>query len=72
MKKLRIAVIGCGAGPGGGESYWGVCHERQLAAAYRALRAGEPLPWTPEDAKKTLEIVQAIYLSARTQSPVRL
>lgn len=68
----RAESISCGAGPGGGESYWGVCHERQLAAAYQALRADRPLPWTPEDAKKTLEIVQAIYLSARIQSPVRL
>ncbi len=56
----------------GGESYWGAFHEKQLRAYYEALAAGDTVPWTPEDAKKTLEIVQAIYLSARIQSKVFL
>ena len=68
----RKEDIPCGTADLGGESYWGVCHERQLQAAYHALRQGKDLPWDPEDAKKTLEIVQAIYLSARIQGTVCL
>lgn len=56
----------------GGESYWGASHEKQISAYYQALRSGETAPWTPQDAKKTLEIVQAIYLSSRINGPVYL
>lgn len=55
-----------------GESYWGAFHEMQIRDCYAALRAGRTLPWTPQDARKTLELVQAIYLSARVQSEVEL
>lgn len=55
-----------------GESYWGAFHELQLRACYDALRSGRPMPWTPEDAKKTLAIVQGIYLSSRIHSEVTL
>ncbi len=67
-----LETIPCGGFQGGGESYWGVCHERQMEAAYRALLNGEPLPWAPRDAKETLRIVEAVYLSARTSSTVTL
>ena len=56
----------------GSLSYWGACHEKQLRVCYDALRAGKPLLWTPQDARKTLEIVEAIYTSARIHSPVVL
>lgn len=65
-------IIDCTASASAGESYWGACHEKQLRAAYQALRDGNPLPWAPEDAKKTLEIVQAIYLSARINAAVQI
>ena len=53
-----------------GESYWGAFHEMQIRDCYAALRTGRTLPWTPQDARKTLELVQAIYQSARVQSDV--
>lgn len=53
-------------------TYWCGFHEAQIRACYQALASGQPLPWTPQDARKTLELVQAIYLSARTQSEVEL
>ena len=55
-----------------GESYWGAFHEMQLRDCYAALRAGRKIPWSAQDARKTLEIVQGIYLSARIQSEVTL
>jgi len=68
----RREVIPCGGSLDGGESYWGVCHERQLRAAYEALQKGGPLPWSPTDAKETLKIVRAVYLSARINGPVTI
>lgn len=61
-------VEGCQAG----ESYWGACHLFQLRECYQALAQGQPMPWGPEDAKKTLAIVQGIYESARIQGQVCL
>lgn len=55
-----------------GEGYWGAFHEIQLRECYTALREGRPIPWTPEDAAKTLAIVQGIYNSARIQQAVTL
>lgn len=59
---------GCGTG----EGYWGACHLAQIRECYRALTEGRPMPWKPEDAKKTLAIVQGIYESARIQGEVCL
>ena len=67
-----IERMACGAVEGVGESYWGACHEKQIRAFYRALREGDTAPWTPQDARKTLEIVQAIYLSARIGDAVKI
>lgn len=53
-----------------GESYWGAFHEMQIAECYEALRENKAMPWSAEDAKKTLEIVQSIYLSAKINSDV--
>lgn len=55
-----------------GESYWGACHLAQIRECYRALAEGRPMPWNPEDAKKTLAIVLGIYESARIQGEVCL
>ena len=55
-----------------GESYWGAFHELQIRDCYTALLEGRPIPWTPEDATKTLAIVQGIYNSARVNQAVRL
>lgn len=57
---------------GEGHSYWGVFHETQLRACYRALREGTPMPWSAEDARKTLQIVLGIYQSAKENRPVTL
>lgn len=56
----------------GGESYWGSCHYIQLAECCRALREGKAIPWTAEDAGKTLRVVQGIYESARIQGIISL
>ncbi len=55
-----------------GENYWGVFHEKQIRSCYDALTRGTPMPWGPEDAKKTLEIVLSIYLSARISDSVTI
>lgn len=55
-----------------GESYWGVFHEKQIRSCYEALIHEKPMPWNPEDAKKTLKIVLGIYLSARISDTVTL
>ena len=57
---------------GKGEGYWGVFHETQLRACYDALRQGKPMPWSAEDARKTLQIVLGIYQSAKENRPVVL
>lgn len=57
---------------GDGQGYWGVFHETQLRACYRALREGTPMPWSAEDARKTLQIVLGIYRSAKENRPVTL
>ncbi len=55
-----------------GETYWGIFHEKQIADFYRALKAGETVTWDGEDARRTLEVVLGLYLSARTQSEIKL
>lgn len=56
----------------GGVGYWGVFHEVQLRACYEALRQGRQMPWSAEDARKTLEIVLGIYQSAKENRTVVL
>lgn len=55
-----------------GENYWGSCHYLQVRDFYQCLQHGRPVPWGAEDAKKTLEIVLAIYQSSREGRPVRM
>lgn len=55
-----------------GESYWGSYHFYQIRECYQALKEGTLMPWSAEDARKTLEIVQGIYESARINGPVEL
>ena len=58
-------VIDSDGNTDGGESYWGKHHLTQLQDFYRCLAAGEPVPVNPEDATRTLEVVQGIYESSR-------
>ncbi|MET7401887.1 Gfo/Idh/MocA family oxidoreductase [Dactylosporangium sp. NPDC005572] len=51
------------AGPSG--------HRAQFAAVLDALEAGEPLPVTAAEARRTLSLVAAIYASAFTGRPAR-
>lgn len=55
-----------------GENYWGSCHFLQIKDFYQALRDDRPIPWEAEDAKKTLEIVLAIYQSSREHKAIKL
>lgn len=55
-----------------GENYWGSYHYYQIRECCRALREGKTMPWTAEDAKKTLAVVQGIYESARVNGVVEL
>lgn len=50
-----------------GEAYWGSYHTVQVRDFYEKLAAGEPVPVDPRDAKKTLELVLAIYRSAKEE-----
>ena len=44
----------------------------QFARYHRALRSGAELPVTLADARASIELITAIYHSARTRAPVRL
>lgn len=54
------------------ENYWGSYHYYQIRECYRALQDGGTMPWTAEDAKRTLAIVQGIYESSRINGVVEL
>lgn len=54
----------------GGERYWGACHAEQIAAFYRDLSTGARSLVTPQDAKETLRLVQAIYASSACGSAI--
>lgn len=45
--------------------YWGNYHAVQIADFYSKLRAGETVPWDPEDALRTLAVVLGIYQSGK-------
>lgn len=49
-----------------GLHYWGAEHSAQVRDFYHCLSSGKAVPFRPEDAKKTLEIVQGIYYSSYT------
>lgn len=55
-----------------GEDYWGSCHYLQIQDFYNALEQEREVPWDPQDAKKTLEVVLSIYRSSREQRTIRL
>lgn len=55
-----------------GENYWGCFHEIQIRECYQALRENRNMPWSADDAAKTLEIVLGIYQSAESGCPVVL
>ncbi|MFA5147204.1 MAG: Gfo/Idh/MocA family oxidoreductase [Candidatus Omnitrophota bacterium] len=56
----------------GVRDYWGYCHFNQIRDYYEALRAGRKPAITGEDAKKTQELVWAIYESSRRRAKVYL
>ena len=47
-------------------------HCAYLAAVYDAIRAGQPVPVGPEEARQSLELCTAIYTSGITGGPVSL
>jgi predicted dehydrogenase len=51
---------------------FGAAHARQLKAIFAALRAGEEPPVPGEEARRAVEIILAIYRSARTGERVGL
>jgi predicted dehydrogenase len=48
-----------------GKGYWGNYHELQVKEYYECLNQNKEVPFNPEDATKTLEIVLGIYKSSR-------
>ncbi len=48
-----------------GKGYWGNYHEIQIKEYYECLKHKKEVPFKPEDATKTLEIVLGIYKSSR-------
>lgn len=55
-----------------GKDYWGIHHLAQLKDFYSKLAEGKPVPIDPEEAKKTLEMVLAIYRSSKENRKVFL
>jgi predicted dehydrogenase len=43
-----------------------------MAAYHQALEAGGPLPVTLDDARRSLELITALYHAAETGTPVAL
>ncbi len=56
----------------GVRDYWGYCHFNQIKDFYEALRGRKQLAITAEDAKKTQELVWAIYESSRRNKRIYL
>lgn len=50
--------------------YYGISHRRQIADFCRSVASGAPMLSTPDDALATLELVTALYRTARAESPV--
>lgn len=57
---------------GNGQSYWGKCHYDQISDYYQCILQDKPVPFSPEDATKTLEIVLAIYQSSKENIRISL
>lgn len=70
--KEEVILPSTGSTEDVGENYWGTFHEKQIADFYEALREKRTVPWSPEDARRTLEVVLGLYTSARTQSEICL
>lgn len=51
---------------GEGKDYWGNFHYHQLKDYYSSLLDHKPVPFSPEDASKTLQIVLGIYESSKS------
>lgn len=57
---------------GAGKDYWGNFHYYQLKDYYECIISNKPVPFSPEDATKTLEIVLGIYESSRKNETIYL
>ncbi|KIY23110.1 MULTISPECIES: Gfo/Idh/MocA family protein [Mesobacillus] len=57
---------------GEGETYWSNYHTSQLKHYYQCLLNDKPVPVSPDDAIKTLEVVLGIYESAKRMSRVSM
>jgi predicted dehydrogenase len=57
---------------GGGPSYWGTSHVKQISSFYAALDSGEKPEIDGSDALKTQEMVCAMYKSGRSGKRVKL
>ena len=67
-KRLRFLSrdrIAPSCDPHTGENYWGNNHLAQIREFYRCIRENRQPPVTPEDATATLEVVLALYRSAK-------
>ncbi|MFA6079820.1 MAG: Gfo/Idh/MocA family oxidoreductase [Candidatus Omnitrophota bacterium] len=56
----------------GVRDYWGYCHFSQIRDYYNSLRAGKKPAVTADDAKKTQDLVWAIYESSRRNRRIYL
>jgi len=56
----------------GVRDYWGYCHYNQIKDYYDSLRKGKDPAVIPSDAKKTQELVWAMYESSRRKAKVYL
>jgi UDP-N-acetyl-2-amino-2-deoxyglucuronate dehydrogenase len=57
---------------GGGRDYWGNYHYCQVRDYYQCILENKPVPFSPEDASKTLQIVLGIYEASRTNRAVEI
>jgi UDP-N-acetyl-2-amino-2-deoxyglucuronate dehydrogenase len=56
----------------GVRSYWGYCHYNEIKDYYDSLKKGKPPAVTAEDAKKTQDLVWAIYESSKRNKRIYL
>ena len=54
-----------GGGPGAGKAYWGSSHGLCIGDFYRCVQAGEPFPNDIPGVRDTMELMLAVYQSAR-------
>ena len=55
-----------------GKDYWGSGHGILIDDFYRCIRTGEQFPVGPEEAMAVVELMEAVYRSARERIPVEI